>query len=130
MAFVCGAPLGRSSDVHLREFRKAGNPRALVAGFLYFDVSFMVWVLLGVLGSFVAEDLGVSAAEKGLIAATPALAGSAFRLVLGPLSDHIGSRRAGLIGLSLTTVPLLFGWLFADSLGSALLVGSMLGVAG
>lgn len=101
-----------------------------MSGFLYFDVSFMVWVLLGVLGSFIAEDLGLSAAEKGLIAATPALSGSAFRLVLGPLSDHIGSRRAGLIGLSLTTVPLLFGWLFANSLGDVVLVGGLLGIAG
>ena len=116
--------------MHLREFRKVGNPRALMSGFLYFDVSFMVWVLLGVLGSFIAEDLGLSAAEKGFVAATPALAGSAFRLVLGPLSDHIGSRRAGLIGLSLTTVPLLFGWLFANSLGDVVLVGGLLGVAG
>lgn len=116
--------------MHLREFRKAGNGRVLFSAFLYFDVSFMVWVLLGALGSFIAEDLGLSASEKGFITATPLLAGSGFRLILGPLSDHIGSRRAGLIGLSLTVVPLLFGWLFANSLSEVVIVGLMLGVAG
>jgi NNP family nitrate/nitrite transporter-like MFS transporter len=102
----------------------------LFSAFLYFDVSFTVWVLLGALGTFIAEDLGLSASQKGLMTATPLLAGSAFRLVLGPLSDHIGSRRAGLIGLVLTLVPLLFGWLFANTLPEVMLVGLMLGVAG
>ena len=31
----------------LREFRKAGHTPTLAAAFLYFDVSFMVWVILG-----------------------------------------------------------------------------------
>lgn len=116
--------------MHLREFRKAGNGRVLLSAFLYFDVSFMVWVLLGALGSFIAEDLGLSASQKGMIIATPLLAGSGFRLILGPLSDHIGSRRTGLIGLSLTVLPLLFGWLFANSLSDVVIVGLLLGVAG
>ena len=116
--------------MHLREFRNAGNGRVLFSAFMYFDMSFMVWVLLGALGTFIAEDLGLSASEKGLIIAVPLLAGSVFRLILGPLSDHIGGRRAGLIGLVLTTAPLLVGWLFADSLPVVLLVGIMLGVAG
>ena len=116
--------------MHLREFRNAGNGRVLFSAFLYFDVSFMVWVLMGALGSFIAEDLGLSNAQKGLMTATPLLAGSAFRLILGPLSDHIGSRKTGLIGLVLTLIPLLTGWLFADSLATVILVGIMLGVAG
>lgn len=116
--------------MHLHEFRKAGNPRVLLASFLYFDVSFMTWVLLGVLGSFIAEDLGLSASQKGLIVAVPLLAGSAFRLVLGPLADHIGGRRAGIIGLTFTVIPLLFATFFANSLPTVLAVGVLLGVAG
>ena len=116
--------------MHLRDFRNAGNGRVLFSAFLYFDVSFMVWVLLGVLATFIAEDLGLSASQKGLIAAIPLLAGSGFRLILGPLADHIGARRAGLIGLVLTTLPLLFGWLIADSLPAVVLMGLLLGVAG
>ena len=116
--------------MHLREFRKAGNGRVLFASFLYFDVSFMVWVALGALGSYIAEDLGLSASQKGLITAIPLLSGSVFRLILGPLGDHIGGRRAGLIGLSLTVVPLLFGWLFAHTLSDVVIIGLLLGVAG
>lgn len=118
------------TTVHLREFRSVGNWRVLLSAFLYFDTSFMVWVLLGVVGTFIAEDLGLSATQKGLIAAIPALAGSGFRLVFGPLSDHIGSRRAGLIGLSLTLVPLVLGWLFVSSLSAVVGIGILLGVAG
>jgi NNP family nitrate/nitrite transporter-like MFS transporter len=116
--------------MHLREFGRVGNGRVLFSSFLYFDVSFMVWVLLGALGSFIADDLGLNATEKGLITAVPLLAGSGFRLILGPLADHIGGRRAGLIGLTLTTLPLLFGWLLADSLSGVIAVGILLGVAG
>lgn len=115
---------------HLRSFRESGNGRVLFSALLYFDVSFMVWILLGALGTFIAEDLGLSASEKGLIIAIPLLSGSGFRLLLGPLSDHIGSRRAGLIGLTLTLIPLLFGWLFANTLQDVVIVGILLGVAG
>ena len=115
---------------HLDAFLKAGNKRVLFSAFLYFDMSFMVWVMLGALAVFIAEDLHLSASEKGLITAIPLLAGSGFRLVLGPLSDHIGSRKTGLIGLALTAVPLLFGWLFAHSLADVVIVGIFLGVAG
>ena len=115
---------------HLTAFRSSGNGRVLFSAFLYFDMSFMVWVMLGALASFIAEDLKLSASEKGLITAVPLLAGSGFRLILGPLSDHIGSRKTGLIGLTLTTAPLLFGWLFANSLEDVIIVGILLGVAG
>ena len=33
-----------------RAFLKAGHPPTLFAAFFYFDMSFMVWVLLGPLG--------------------------------------------------------------------------------
>jgi NNP family nitrate/nitrite transporter-like MFS transporter len=58
------------------------------------------------------------------------LGGSLLRLVLGLLTDHIGARRTGIIGLALTMIPLLVGWLWADQFSIILLVGLMLGVAG
>src|SRR4051812_18682963 len=57
-------------------FWKAGHPPTLFAAFLYFDVSFMVWVLLGPLGVQIAQTLQISPAEKGLMVATPVLAGA------------------------------------------------------
>ena len=34
-----------------RSFLKAGHTPTLLSAFLYFDLSFMVWVMLGPLGS-------------------------------------------------------------------------------
>ena len=47
-----------------RSFWKAGHNPTLAAAFLYFDVSFMVWVILGPLGPFIGEALKLSATEK------------------------------------------------------------------
>ncbi len=63
----------------------------LLSAFPYFHVSFMVWALLGALGTFIAEDMGLSASQKGLITAIPLLAGSRFRLILGPLLGVAGA---------------------------------------
>jgi NNP family nitrate/nitrite transporter-like MFS transporter len=60
----------------------------------------------------------------------PLLGGSILRLVLGLMTDRIGARRTGLIGMGLTAAPLLLGWLWVDSLPAMVLVGLMLGVAG
>ncbi len=114
----------------LATLRRSGHWPTLLAAFLYFDVSFCVWYLLGPLGTFIAEDLQLSATSKGLLVATPLLGGSLFRIVLGGLSDHLGPRRTGLIGIALTFVPLLGGWLFADSLPRLLVVAVLLGIPG
>jgi NNP family nitrate/nitrite transporter-like MFS transporter len=113
-----------------REFLKAGHPGTLVSAFLYFDVSFMVWVMIGALGVYIAEDLFLSATEKGLIVSVPLLAGSLLRLPMGIAADRFGSKKIGAAGLCLTLIPLLLGWLGAKSLNDIFLVGLMLGVAG
>ena len=48
-------------------FLQSGHLPTLIAAFLYFDVSFMVWVLLGPLAVQIAADLHLSAAQKGLM---------------------------------------------------------------
>src|SRR5262245_23931282 len=116
--------------MNLQDFRRAGHWPTLLSAFLYFDVSFMVWVLLGALASSIAQQWHISDWEKGLLVAVPILGGALLRLVLGVLADHYGGRRVGLLGLGLTGLPLLLGWLWADSLPQLLLVGLLLGVAG
>ena len=111
-------------------FAKAGHTPSLIAAFLYFDVSFMAWVLLGPLGPFIAETYKLSATQKGFLVALPLLAGSFFRPILGVLGDVLGPRRAGILGLSVTLLPLLLGWRFASSLSSLYMVGFLLGIAG
>ncbi len=120
--------------MNLREFRRAGHFPTLICAFLYFDVSFMVWVLIGSLGVSISAQLGFDpirdADKKGFMVAVPLLGGSLLRLVLGLLTDHIGARRTALLGMTLTTIPLLLGWLWADTFSEILLVGLLLGVAG
>jgi NNP family nitrate/nitrite transporter-like MFS transporter len=90
----------------------------------------MVWVLLGALGNFIASDLGLHGTEKGLMTALPVLSGAILRLPFGIAADRFGGKRVGQVGLCLTVLPLLAGFLLADSLRELYLVGLMLGVAG
>src|SRR4051794_27169869 len=114
----------------LRDFRKAGHPPTLLSAFLYFDVSFMVWVILGPLGPFIGEAYNLSATQKGLLTAVPLLGGSFFRPVLGWMTERLGGRKTGLIGLAVTLLPLLLGWQVAHGFPAFLAVGLLLGVAG
>jgi NNP family nitrate/nitrite transporter-like MFS transporter len=112
-------------------FWKAGHRPTLFAAFLYFDFSFMVWVMLGPLGVAIARDLGLNPAQKGLMVAVPVLAGAFFRIVGGLLVDHLKPRRAGLIGQVVVIAGLLIAWIaHPSSFGQILLVGTLLGVAG
>lgn len=114
----------------LRDFRKAGHPPTLLSAFLYFDVSFMVWVILGPLGPFIGETYKLSATQKGLLTAVPLLGGSFFRPVLGWMTERFGGRKTGLVGLTVTLLPLMLGWQVAHSFSAFLAVGLLLGVAG
>src|SRR5713226_8077309 len=116
--------------MQLRGFLKTGHTPTLFCAFLYFDISFMVWVLLGALANSIVPEFGLNEAQRGLMLAIPLLGGSILRIVLGLLTDHIGARRTGILGLVLTLLPLLLGWLWADSFPKILLVGLLLGVAG
>lgn len=116
--------------MHLRDFARSGHTPTLFCAFLYFDVSFMVWVLLGSLANSIVPDFGLTESQKGLMVATPILGGAVLRLVLGLLTDRIGARRTGILGLLLTLVPLCLGWVWADTFPRLLCVGLMLGVAG
>ena len=82
----------------MKGFLRAGHTPTLVAALLYFDVSFMAWVLLGPLAPFLRSELGLTATEQGLVTAIPLLGGSLFRPLLGMLGERIGGRRTGLLG--------------------------------
>lgn len=113
-----------------KSFLQSGHKGSLFSGFLYFDMSFMIWVLLGPLAVIIAKDFQLDAAQKANLVALPALGGSVLRLVLGYLTDRIGPKKTGLLGMLLTFVPLVFGWKFADSLNDMYFVALMLGIAG
>jgi NNP family nitrate/nitrite transporter-like MFS transporter len=112
-------------------FLKAGHTPTLFAAFLYFDVAFMVWVMLGPLAPLISKDLGLNAAEKGLMVATPTLAGAALRIVNGLLCDCLGPKLSGTINQLIVIAGLLFAWYVGvHSFAGTLALGVILGFAG
>jgi NNP family nitrate/nitrite transporter-like MFS transporter len=114
-----------------RDFLKAGHLPTLLAAFFYFDMSFMVWVMLGPLAVQMSADLHLSPAQKGFMVALPVLAGALLRVVNGVLVDRLKPRRAGIIGQVVVITGLIAAWAIGiDSYYDTLWVGLVLGVAG
>lgn len=113
-----------------KSFIASGHLPTLISAFLYFDISFMVWIIFGPMTPFIADQIHLTATEKGLLTAIPLLGGSMFRPIIALLADRVGGCRAGLIGLSLTLIPLILGWHFATTLWQFYSVGFLLGIAG
>jgi len=112
-------------------FWRSGNTPTLFCAFLYFDLSFMVWVILGPLGVQISKDLGLTAAQKGLMVATPLLAGAILRIVMGFLVDFIKPKATGMLGQIIVIAALFWAWLGdLSQYQSLLFLGVLLGVAG
>lgn len=50
--------------VDRKGFLQSGHKGSLISAFLYFDVSFMLWVLIGPMAVLIANDFNMNAAEK------------------------------------------------------------------
>ena len=114
-----------------RSFLKSGNTPTLFSAFIYFDLSFMVWVILGPLGVAIGKSFHLDPVQKGLMVAVPVLSGALLRLVAGVLVDHIGPRRTGLLAQAIVLVGLGLAWfLGVHNYDQILILGVVLGVAG
>lgn len=112
-------------------FLKAGHLPTLIACFLYFDLSFMVWVLLGPMAVLIAEDLQLTAGQKGLMVAVPVLAGAILRIFNGILVGQLQPRLTGIIMQLVVIAGLIGAWLIGiHNFQQVLLLGLILGVAG
>ena len=105
---------------------KDGHWPSLLGAWLHFEVSFMVWLLIGALGVAIAQDFSLSATQKGFLVGVPLLSGALLRVVVGPFADQFGARRVGLGILGLEVVALLLGWLFGKNYFHMLGVGLLL----
>ncbi|CAI8756649.1 MULTISPECIES: MFS transporter [Methylococcus] len=117
--------------MNLKEFKQAGHWPTLLSAFLYFDVSFMVWVMLGPLSLYITKDLTLPLEEKFTIVAIPILSGAVFRIILGSMADHVGPKPTGILAQLLVILGLAY--VFGFGLHSKLeveLLGLLLGVAG
>jgi NNP family nitrate/nitrite transporter-like MFS transporter len=93
-----------------KPFWQSGHRPTLIMAFLYFDVAFMIWNLLGPLAPIFAKAMALSPAEKGFVVAVPTLAGAVLRLVNGFLADRIGQKRTGIISQVIVIGGLLAAW--------------------
>jgi len=121
----------KTAEPKATSFWSSGHIPTLIAAFLYFDLAFMVWVLLGPLAPEISNTLGLTPAEKGLMVATPTLAGAALRVVNGLLVDRIGPKLAGAISQAIVIAGLMTAFLMGvDSFSGTLALGVILGFAG
>lgn len=119
------------SRMKISQLKASGHWPTLFTSFLYFDVSFMVWTMLGALGALIAPTLGLNAQQKFLMVATPTLAGALLRIALSLLADRIGTKATGILAQLIVMAGLAIVWQVGlSSLHQALALGCVLGVAG
>ncbi len=123
-------PYFASVKHRIAKFSQAGPLPTLLSSFLYFDVCFAVWVLNGAMAPFISEQFHLTPAQKGLMVSIPIMSGALMRFPLGVLAEVIGRKRAGIVEMSLTSLALLYGWMFVNTYHGVLIMGVLLGIAG
>ena len=115
----------------LSELKRAGHWPTLLSAFLYFDVSFMIWTILGPLGAQIGESLSLTPQQIGLMVAVPILAGALLRIVLGVTVDRIGAKNTGILAQILVIGGLTYAWVVGmENFQAVLFMGLVLGFAG
>ena len=94
-----------------------------------FVVCFAVWVMFGVIGIPIKNELGLNGVEFGLLTSTPVLTGALFRLPLGIWTDRFGGRIVMFLLLVGCAAPVWFSS-HANQLWQFLLLGLALGLVG
>ncbi|OSI10339.1 MFS transporter [Neisseria canis] len=101
----------------------------LISSTLSFTVCFMIWMMLAVVGIPIKNELGLSEAEFGILAATPVLSGSLVRVPLGIWTDRYGGRIV-LFLLMVACVPAIYLMQYANQFWHFLVIGLVMGLAG
>ncbi|HLF97509.1 MAG TPA: MFS transporter [Methylococcaceae bacterium] len=115
----------------MRDFLKSGHTPTLIGAFLYSDMSFMAWVLLGPLAIHIGRDLQLSPDRQYTLAALPLLAGAVLRIPVGVAVDRFGPLRTGLFCQLLVLLALFAAYDGGvHTLRGVYLLGFFLGVAG
>ncbi len=114
-----------------------GHWPTLLAAFLYFDFSFMVWTMLGPLSTEITEALTATGffmtpGQKATLLSLPILAGALLRIVLGFGVDKFGAKKTALVSQGIVIAALFFAYLQAEAItySQLLIVAFGLGFAG
>ncbi len=120
-----------------KDLKGQGHAQTLFMAFLYFDISFMVWTMLGPLSTEIGEALALTghimtAGEKATLLSLPILSGAILRVVLGFSVDKFGPKRTALVSQLIVIFSLLTAYLLGDTItyNQLLVVALGLGFAG
>jgi len=114
-----------------------GHGPTLFMAFLYFDMSFMVWTMLGPLITEISEALALGGeiltdGQKATLVSLPILSGAFLRIVLGFGVDKFGAKKTAIVAQLIVITALITAYLQGDSISynQLLLVALGLGFAG
>ncbi len=114
-----------------------GHFPTLFMAFLYFDMSFMVWTMLGPLSTEITEALAshgeiITAGQKATLLSLPILSGAILRIILGFGVDKLGAKITALISQAIVIGSLILAYMQGDSItyNQLLIVALGLGFAG
>ncbi len=120
-----------------KELKGQGHFPTLLAAFLYFDFSFMVWTMLGPLSTEISESLAthgftMSAGQKATLLSIPILSGALLRILLGFGVDKLGAKKTALMAQGVVISVLFYAFFRGESItyGELLVVALGLGFAG
>jgi NNP family nitrate/nitrite transporter-like MFS transporter len=103
--------------------------RVLVLSTVAFTLLFAVWLMFGVLGVPIREELHLSKIQFSWLTAIAVLSGSLWRLPFGILTDRIGGRRIFIALLLAAALP-CFLVSRATTYGGLMVCAFLLGIAG
>jgi NNP family nitrate/nitrite transporter-like MFS transporter len=122
---------------NFKALKGQGHFPTLFMAFLYFDMSFMVWTMLGPLSTEIAEALAkngfmITPSQKATLLSLPILSGAILRILLGFLVDKIGPKKTALMAQGIVIAALLLAFFRGDSItyNELLMVALGLGFAG
>ena len=121
----------------LKDLKGQGHAPTLFMAFLYFDMSFMVWTMLGPLSTEIAEALALTghfmtSGEKATLLSLPILSGAILRILLGFGVDKLGAKITALFSQTIVIAALLTAYMLGDTISynQLLIVALGLGFAG
>ena len=108
---------------------RPGAWRVLTLSTIAFTLMFAVWLMFGILGVPIRDELGLSDVQLSWLTAVAVLNGSIWRLPVGILADRIGGRRVFTAILLIAAVPTALVS-FAHDYGLLLVLAFAIGIAG
>ena len=110
----------------LSDLKKSGHVPSLAASFLYFDVSFMIWVILGALGVYITKDFGLTPSQKVLLLQFQIPKRIVFPTHPWRLTDRMVQLKRPSWNADYHYSTCLGGWLFGQTLTELYMIGFLL----